>query len=339
MNAGSMSLWLGLVLTPSAAAARAEQEATARPESPIALPTRYDEDRFFVRPVTTGGVTLEFFTDTGGGLFIAESVAERIGLTAGGDEEGVPFPQFKPEASIPPPLRTAGKIFIHALDGKSSLDKAFENGGMLGQAWFSGRVWTFDYPGKQLWLHPDGLESPPKGAKRVPLGFPTSADGGRGSDFPRISVEIAGEALDLLFDTGATTHLSPEALKALDDGRPAVRATCFIAAVHFDRWRAEHPDWRVIEAADVIGDGREAMIQVPKVTIGTPTVREGPGEARPAAMEVGPVWFTRRANANFHQFMSQWMDKQVEGALGGNALRHFRVTVDYPKAVAYFAPP
>jgi hypothetical protein len=34
--------------------------------------------------------------------------------------------------------------------------------------------------------------------------------------------------------------------------------------------------------------------------------------------------------------MSQWMDKKIEGALGGNGLCHFRVTVDYPNAVAYF---
>jgi hypothetical protein len=34
--------------------------------------------------------------------------------------------------------------------------------------------------------------------------------------------------------------------------------------------------------------------------------------------------------------MSQWMDKRIEGALGGNALHHFRVSVDYPRALAVF---
>jgi hypothetical protein len=32
-------------------------------------------------------------------------------------------------------------------------------------------------------------------------------------------------------------------------------------------------------------------------------------------------------------------DKQVEGALGGSALRYFRVTVDYPNAAAAFERP
>ena len=29
-------------------------------------------------------------------------------------------------------------------------------------------------------------------------------------------------------------------------------------------------------------------------------------------------------------------DKRVEGAIGGDAFRHFEMTIDYPKAVAYF---
>ena len=67
------------------------------------------------------------------------------------------------------------------------------------------------------------------------------------------------------------------------------------------------------------------MIEVPEVVI--------------AGHKVGPVWFTYRPNPNFHEYMSSFTDKQVEGALGGNALRHFRITVDYPNAKAYFVKP
>ena len=55
-----------------------------------------------------------------------------------------------------------------------------------------------------------------------------------------------------------------------------------------------------------------------------------------AGFRIGPVWFTERPNANFHEYMSQWMDRRVDGALGGNVFRFFRVTVDYPAAVARF---
>ena len=49
-----------------------------------------------------------------------------------------------------------------------------------------------------------------------------------------------------------------------------------------------------------------------------------------------PGWFTWRPDANFREYMSGMMDAQVEGAIGGNALRHFVMTVDYPGAAAYF---
>src|SRR5690606_32623407 len=118
----------------------------------------------------------------------------------------------------------------------------------------------------------------------------------------------------------ATTMLTPAALGALDDSGPAERATSMITDDVFQAWRKAHPEWRVIEKAQA-GTGSD-MIEVPEVGI--------------AGVTVGPVWFTHRPNANFHAMMSSMMDRQVEGAMGGNAFRHFVMTVDYPGAVAYF---
>ena len=56
------------------------------------------------------------------------------------------------------------------------------------------------------------------------------------------------------------------------------------------------------------------MIQVPVVYI--------------AGYDVGPVWFTRRADANFHSYLSQWMERRVEGALGGSLLQYFSMVVE-----------
>jgi hypothetical protein len=33
------------------------------------------------------------------------------------------------------------------------------------------------------------------------------------------------------------------------------------------------------------------------------------------------------------------MDKPISASIGGNFFRHFRVTLDYPRAVAYFEKP
>jgi len=67
------------------------------------------------------------------------------------------------------------------------------------------------------------------------------------------------------------------------------------------------------------------MIEVPALTV--------------AGFTVGPVWFTARPDRAFTEYMSQWMDRRVVGALGGSALQYFRVTVDYPNRRATFARP
>ncbi|HEX4497357.1 MAG TPA: hypothetical protein VIE43_16910 [Thermoanaerobaculia bacterium] len=303
--------------------------AEAPGKQPVALPVDFTENRFFVIPVTAKGEKLRLYTDSGGGLFLLAAPVKRLGLpTKSVEEDGqkmetVALPAFRPEASIPSPLDNEGRLPVFS-EGqmKGGLPEAMD--GILGQDWLAGRVWTWDYPGRRLlWLPEGGLPAVDP-SHRVTLGFQTDKTGKRSASFPRIQATIDGETLDLLLDTGATVALSPEALAQLADHGPKMRGTSFIAAVHFDAWHRTHPDWRVIEKADLTVKG-EPMIEVPAVTV--------------AGYTVGPVWFTRRPDSNFHQFMSQYMDRQVEGALGGSALRFFRVTVDYPRAIAVFERP
>lgn len=134
-------------------------------------------------------------------------------------------------------------------------------------------------------------------------------------------MKIDGTDVPLLLDTGAETYLTTAALAALNDGGPQFRATSMIVASLFDAWHKKHPDWRVIEDAQTTT--HSPMIEVPRVDI--------------AGVAVGPVWFTKRGDDAFHKFMSGMMAAQVEGALGGNALGHFRMTIDYPRAMAWFA--
>ena len=63
------------------------------------------------------------------------------------------------------------------------------------------------------------------------------------------------------------------------------------------------------------------MIEVPEVEV--------------AGWKVGPVWFTRRVPWNF-KWMSSYMDRPISASIGGSFLSYFRVTLDYPKSVAYF---
>ena len=340
-SALSALLLLGLACRSAVPPSRpsAARSATRSAASPVELPSRYEEGRWYVAPVTTEGETLLFYTDSGGGTnLLFAPVAERLKLPRepvemdGQKGEVTAFPAMRPGASIPlpsPESPLGSKLLVVPYEGEvrrmapPDVSGFPRSTGFLGQWWLADKVWTFDYPGRHLLLRSPGDLPAVAPEHRVPLGFQTGPDGRRTSQFARLQAEISGEVLDFLFDTGATTFLTDAALKALNDGRPSERAASFVTASSFLRWHREHPDWRVIEEAEK--GSNEAMIEVPVVRIGGYTV--------------GPVWFTRRQDRNFHVYMFQWMDKPVEGALGGSALQSLRVTIDYPHAVAVFEKP
>lgn len=287
-----------------------------------ALPARFEAGRVFLDETTADGRPLVFFTDSGGGRYVTEAAAVRLGLALtpipgaqeGGPTHSTDYPALAAESpTLPLP---GGPIAV--MSGSPLPGWTFDHDVMLGGAWFADRIWTFDYPRGRLTAEP-ATWSPPDGAEVLPLGFQVE-DGDRTTHFPRIEVRIDGETIPLLLDTGATTILSPEALAAVGDGGPSMRATSMISDSVFRRWRTAHPDWRVIEAAQ-IGTG-SAMIEVPTLEIG--------------GLTAGPVWFTHRADRAFHDYMSSMMDARIEGALGGNALGDLVMTIDYPGARAAF---
>src|SRR5690349_7645957 len=204
-----------LILALSALPATA-QDAKA----PVEIPTRYEEHRWLVTPVTKGGETLLFYTDSGGGMnMLFAPAADRLGFPRkkieleGQSFETVAWEDLAPGSPVPPPGPAApgeGRMFIVPYGGE--LKMMFPPGesgqpreaGFLGRTWFADRVWTFDYPGRRLLLRSPGDVPAHDPARRVSLGFQTGPDGKRTTHFPRIPVKIDGETLDLLFDTGAT---------------------------------------------------------------------------------------------------------------------------------------
>lgn len=294
------------------------------------LPAHFEGDRIFVRPVTVDGETLNLFTDTGGGLVLISDVVDRLNLpteTITTDDRTVTvaeLPEFKAEASIPPvpalpnaPVTKQGHFPVAPADQAPD----YFGDGVLGQFWFARRVWTFDYSQEKLWFTAAEDPSTYDAAHTVPIYFKTNAEGEPVSYFPRIQAEVDGETLDFLLDTGATVVLSEQAQVALDDGEPRIRATSYIIRSIFDEWREQHPDWRLLEQADEVGDG-DSMIEVPEVIIADHTV--------------GPVWFTRRDDSNFLDFISQSTDQTVVGALGGSLFQYFQMTINYPEELAHF---
>jgi hypothetical protein len=293
------------------------------------IPAEFRNDRVFLVARSNGQPVLTFFTDTGGGWnAISSSAASRLGLGTIGsieNEEGngppryslVAFPAVVMDAGLPPPKidrsMKGGLVVVEDLQSFGD--------GFLGSGWFADRVWEIDYVAKSFKLL-SGIDLR-DASHRVPLGFHHGADGKRDLDFPRVSVTIDGEAIDMLLDTGASAKLTATSAARFNLPIATEIGTGFIVKSIFDKWVAKHPDWSVIPAAD--GTSNAPMIEVPTVTI--------------AGLAAGPVWFTQRRDKDLHDFMSPMMDKTIEGALGGSALKYFRMTLDYPAAVAYFELP
>ena len=298
----------------------------AQPPQRQRMPVQFQANRVYLRPALAHGGTLRFYTDTGGAMVIAAPALVRLGLQPLAPADPALRAQLGRGARViamrslglgaPIPLAHAPMVVVPAM--RQLPDWPRQGDGILGQAWFAGHVWTWNYPAGRLWLDPPGWA--PAGARAVPLGFPVDAQGKRIDDFPRIVVRIDGSAVPLLLDTGAETYLTRAALAQLRDGGPRLRATSMIIATVFDRWHREHPGWRVIRKAQT-GTGA-AMIEVPRVRV--------------AGLCVGPVWFTERPDANFLHWMSSMTRGPVDGSLGGNALRDLRMTIDYPRARAWF---
>ncbi len=293
--------------------------ATDVPAKPFTATMQHH--RFFVEARTPEGKVLQLFTDSGGGMNFTTAGADKLGVAYDRDAKPgaqvlgeTPWPRYVDD--IPPPASTGADWRVPILAPALVSDMDFD--GMLGAPWFGNRTWEWDYRVGTLRRLPDGRLPKADPAHVVKLGFQRGGDGAHTTHFPRIPARIDGQDLQFLFDTGATFRLDTAAAARLGDAGALQRAGNFVTASVFDRWRKAHPDWPYIEK----GDAGAAMIQVPAVDV--------------AGFRTGPAWFSVRPDKAFHEWMAQWMNRPVDGALGGETFRDFRITVDYPAETAVF---
>lgn len=294
------------------------------------LPARFSENLIWIEPVTASGDTLHLYADTGAGQSVLLGGIDRLGLAVtdtsvdGKDPTRVAkLPSFRSDASIPPTdghgKVLEGWIRVLGVGGGRMRDESVRDG-ILGQDWFAGRIWTFDYRKGKLLQHASVEKSAFDPSHIVPLGFKTDSTGQRAFNFARIEAEIGGESYPFVFDTGASMQLSDPAQDMIGGG--SKQAASYIEASIFETWRAEHPNWRVIKEGDRGHPRSESLtpiIEVPEVTI--------------AGHTVGPVWFTKRSKT---PGLTSYLDQPVDGMLGGSLLQHFVITVHYPDAWAAF---
>ena len=194
--------------------------------------------------------------------------------------------------------------------------------GMLGFDYFAGRAWTFDYENGVLFHRPNGGLPPHAPSEHVAFDVVTDSTGARGINFLGLDLVVAGDTLGAFFDTGAGMAFPDSTLALMDDELPSFHGVSFVRTSVYERWREDHPDWRVIERAGPDFLGSSAMILVPEVTVGGSTV--------------GPAWFVERGDQGFDPLAAA-LGRSVDIALGGSVLHHFRrISVDYPSAEGVF---
>src|SRR5262249_30709064 len=163
----------------------------------------------------------------GGHSMLSPEIVSTLGLPVVHPDAGADMPpttgwaRLDPARSIPPP--GGGMVLVVPL---AQLGPGFD--GFLGQDWFAGRAWAFDYPGRRLLLRAGG-DLPP-GAQ---VAFNLPEPGAGSAAFGRITIAVEGKPLDVLFDTGATTELEPPAVAKVGDGQAPRRATSFMKAEIF----------------------------------------------------------------------------------------------------------
>lgn len=300
----------------------------------LLVPSLFDNgDRIYFLLKTLTGQTIKAYTDSGGGWsVIYPSALKKLGLDSlifiseSGEENYVKAADLFSLSEFHPFLNEEQKklskeSYFQVPDEeylKSSGINFGDDQGFFGQFFFINHCWTFDYLNQEVYVEYDcNIDLNDPDAQKI--GFKKKENGDKMYGHPSMVVSIQGEEIPMLFDTGATFHLSKSAQERLN--RKEEIGGSFIAQSLYDKWRISNPNWNIIEGGDVIPEGGKVfpldMIEVPEVKIGNHIV--------------GPVWFSVRPDRAWSEWMIKSMDRVVKGALGGSALKYVSVTIDYPK--------
>jgi hypothetical protein len=287
--------------------------ALAQPAA-VGLPATVAGNVVILTPEDAAHRRLRVLIDSGGYDLIDGRAADMLQLVRSKIELGgkerftVAFPDWM-RSSVPVP-QTAWLIAR-----PDALRDGFapEIDATLGPSWMVDHPITVDYPNRTIF---SGGASDPGTAVPLTVGVGRSATPSLPpSALATIEVKVAGEALTMLLDTGATARVLPAVRPLMPDADP-VHQVCLIEAPVLERWHRAHPRWAYVEAAfDVAGDAPSApAILVPELNVGP--------------LATLPTWFVARRDGSTFGVVSKQMRKTVVGDLGGDALRRWRVTFD-----------
>jgi hypothetical protein len=312
-------------------------------KTPVLLPSYFlDGERFFLKLGISSGDSLMAFCDTGGGIcmMLPNAVNKyqlhskvRNGMLKGFfkcsyldfdellSDKRIPAPEPLRSMNIRTPFQVLAKpyLLIPPLDEELKfMMQTMQLDAFFGQNFFMHKSWTIDYPNRQVWFNTpiDATKRDSAGVQKT--GFKKNASGRNIFGHPSITIQVDGESIDVLFDTGATIVLSESGKRQFNTTAVSIGGS-FIAKSIFDKWHVNHPDWNYYPNADLHND----VIEVPEVILG--------------GHKVGPVLFASRKDEVWSEGMIQTMDKLVRGAIGGSALKYLKVCIDYNSELIQFS--
>lgn len=294
------SLWPAVLVTAAALCA-----TTTRAETGTTVPLIIEDGRPLVELTVTGpdGASAQgrFLVDTGGGAFLVpEDLAVAAGITwtetmtAEGQE--LARPESLPNAQI------AGLAL--PLVAERTLVAIGRDVGLLPAHILAQHHVIFDYPARRFTLAAPGSLEPIGEAMAMPVSQPMG--------FPRTEIEIGGERVGMLLDTGPPATIMSEVL--------------------VDRWTNEQPDWARHDGAFGVA---EALQRAGGQVLGTLVAED----VRWAGFEVGPVTLAAQREGVFETWMSRMMSAPIVGALGSNVFKDFRIELDYMNETLYVSRP
>ncbi len=177
---------------------------------------------------------------------------------------------------------------------------------------------TFDYAARTLTF------APPNTVKPEGIAIPCRVNEKTG--LISIDANIAGHTYQVAIDSGS--------------------AYTWLRADVTDQWLATHPEWKRGKGA--VGesnmqsrpDGAEAaatILRIPEITIGSLHLEQiGALGISPQAPPFPPAPGEPPVRGNFFDWYSRKTPEPVIGWLGGNVLKGFRVTIDFPNHTTYW---
>lgn len=272
----------------------------------VTVPMQLELGRPYVDVTLTrpGGKTVSAhaWVDTGGGaIMISADLARRLDLKPGKitHEEGHLYAPVDVPAlrigNMPIGLAQARAVIV--TDEPHALENTDADLALPGSMLRNYTV-VFNYPAHAFTIAKPG--------QLHPTGTEVKAYIGQ-SGMPVIWLTIAGKTHGFLLDTGGKF--------------------CMISSASVIEWMKQKPGWAHVHGAYgpgnmlLQGDSKEEMLRI--------------GEMDWGPFQINNAGAVSRPDGVYERWMSGMVDKPIIGSIGGNVLRDFRVTIDYPSGKIY----